>query len=117
MGKPTYLFRDDFRKCADSNTFSCNLMLYAGLPTNGWDRFIYHSLDEICDPTKAIALWVAKRKSEKIHTIENKINAVGEKEHEGKQKNLIARWRIEAYRCVFFCVASASLMKARRALT
>ena len=116
MGKPTFLFRDDFRKCADSNTFSCNLMLYAGLPKNDWDRFIYHSLDEIRDPTKAIALWVAKLKSEKIRTIENQINAIGEKEHR-KQRNLIARWRIKAYRCVFFCVASASLMKARRALT
>ena len=31
FGKTNFLFRDDFRKCADSNTFPCNLMLYAGL--------------------------------------------------------------------------------------
>ena len=36
LGKPTFLFRDDFEKCADSNTFPCNLMLYAGLPKEGW---------------------------------------------------------------------------------
>jgi len=62
LGKPTFLFRDDFRKCADSNTFSCNLMLYAGLPMDGWEKYIYKSIDEIVDPKKALALWVAKQR-------------------------------------------------------
>ena len=31
-------------KCADSNTFPCNLMLYAGLPKEGWERYLYDSL-------------------------------------------------------------------------
>merc|ERR1712032_829246 len=32
LGKPTFLFRDDFRRACDSESFPCNLMLMAGLP-------------------------------------------------------------------------------------
>ena len=62
LGKPTFLFRDDFRKVADSTTFSCNLMLYAGLPMEGWEKYIYDSLDEITDPNKAMVQWVSRFK-------------------------------------------------------
>ena len=57
LNKPTFLFRDDFRKCADSTTFDCNLMLYAGLPRQGWQAYIYGSIEEISDPNKALAIW------------------------------------------------------------
>ena len=57
-GKPTFLFRDDFRKCADSNLFACNLMLYSGLPREGWAGFVYNSIGEITNPKKALARWV-----------------------------------------------------------
>ena len=30
--KPTFLFRDDFRRCTDSEVYPLNLMLFAGLP-------------------------------------------------------------------------------------
>ena len=32
LGKPTFLFRDDFRRCTDSEQYPLNLMLFAGLP-------------------------------------------------------------------------------------
>ena len=61
LGKPTFLFRDDFRKCADSNTFPCNLILYAGLPKEGWERYLYDSIDSIADPQKALSIWIANK--------------------------------------------------------
>ena len=61
LGKPTFLFRDDFRKCADSNTFPCNLMLYAGLPKEGWKEYLYDSIDSIADPQKALSQWIANK--------------------------------------------------------
>ena len=61
LGKPTFLFRDDYRRCCDSNTFACNLMLYAGLPMEGWESYLYSSIDEITDPEKALAKWVRKQ--------------------------------------------------------
>ena len=64
LNKPTFLFRDDFRKCADSNTFSCNLMLYAGLPREGFEKYIYNSIDEIIDSEKALYIWAAAQKLE-----------------------------------------------------
>ena len=57
LGKPTFLFRDDFRRCTDSEQYPLNLMLFAGLPAQGWQDFVYTSLDQIGDPGKAIARW------------------------------------------------------------
>ena len=59
LGKPTFLFRDDFRRCTDSEDYPLNLMVFAGLPENGWQRSFYTSLDDVGDPTKALALWIA----------------------------------------------------------
>ena len=36
LGKPTFLFRDDFRRCTDSEDYPLNLMLFSGLPSNNW---------------------------------------------------------------------------------
>ena len=57
LGKPTFLFRDDFRRCTDSDDYPLNLMLFAGLPAEGWQDFVYTSLDQIADPEKALARW------------------------------------------------------------
>ena len=57
LGKPTFLFRDDFRRCTDSEDYPLNLMLFAGLPAQGWQGFVYTSLEEICNPAKALAVW------------------------------------------------------------
>ena len=57
LGKPTFLFRDDFRRCTESEDYPLNLMLFAGLPAEGWQDFIYTSLEQIADPEKALARW------------------------------------------------------------
>ena len=57
LGKPTFLYRDDFRRCTDSEDYPLNLMLFAGLPAQGWQDFVYTSLKEIENPSKALSLW------------------------------------------------------------
>ena len=56
--KPVFLFRDDFRRCTDSEVYPLNLMLFTGLPADGWETAWYGSLEEIADPGKAIARWL-----------------------------------------------------------
>ena len=57
LKKATFLFRDDFRRCADSEKYPLNLMLFTGLPENDWKRYYYTSVGEIRDPGKALAEW------------------------------------------------------------
>lgn len=57
LGKPTFLFRDDFRRCTDSEQYPLNLMLFAGLPELEWSQYVYGDLSEISDPHKALARW------------------------------------------------------------
>lgn len=57
LGKPTFLFRDDFRRVTDSEEYPLNLMLFTGLPEKGWRDFYYTSVEEITDPSKALARW------------------------------------------------------------
>ena len=35
LQKPTFLFRDDWRRCIDSERYPLDLMLFAGLPKVG----------------------------------------------------------------------------------
>ena len=58
LGKPTFLFRDDFRRCTDSEQYPLNLMLFAGLPAVGWEQFVYRDLNQITDPSKALVRWL-----------------------------------------------------------
>ena len=58
LGKPTFLFRDDFRRCTDSEQYPLNLMLFVGLPEVGWEQFVYSDLNEITDPSKALVRWL-----------------------------------------------------------
>ncbi len=58
LGKPTFLFRDDFRRCADSEQYPLNLMLFTGLPDTGWEDWFYTSLDELSSPKKALVKWI-----------------------------------------------------------
>ena len=60
LGKGIFLFRDDFRRCADSGDYPLNLMLFAGLPENGWRDHYYTRLDELDDPGKALVRWLAR---------------------------------------------------------
>ena len=58
LGKPTFLFRDDFRKCTDSNDYPLNLMIFLGIPYDSWNDYFYRSLDEIDSHNKAIYQWM-----------------------------------------------------------
>ena len=39
-GKAVFLFRDDFRRCTDSEAYPLNLMVFTGLPEVGWGGFL-----------------------------------------------------------------------------
>ena len=54
LNKPIFLFRDDFRRCTDSEQFPLNLMLFAGLPEIGWQDFVYENITDIASPGKAL---------------------------------------------------------------
>ena len=57
LGKPTFLFRDDFRRATDSDQYPLNLMLFTGLPEVGWQDYFYTLVEEITSPDKALARW------------------------------------------------------------
>ena len=57
LGKPTFLFRDDFRRATDSEEYPLNLMIFTGLPERGWHDFYFASVEEITAPNKALAIW------------------------------------------------------------
>ena len=58
LGKPTFLFRDDFRKCTDSDEYPLNLMIFIGIPYDSWNDYYYRSLDEIESESKALYRWL-----------------------------------------------------------
>jgi nucleoside 2-deoxyribosyltransferase len=57
LNKAVFLFRDDFRRCTDSEQYPLNLMIFAGLPENDWQDFYYTSVEEISSTQKAIYTW------------------------------------------------------------
>ncbi|MCY7286044.1 MAG: nucleoside 2-deoxyribosyltransferase [Cyanobacteria bacterium CAN_BIN43] len=59
LNKSIFLFRDDFRRCTDSEQYPLNLMLFAGLPEVGWENCFYTSVEEIEAPDKALVGWLA----------------------------------------------------------
>ncbi len=61
--KAVFLFRDDFRRCTDSESYPLNLMLFAGLPRDGWRDHWFESISEISDPGKALVRWLAGQDS------------------------------------------------------
>jgi nucleoside 2-deoxyribosyltransferase len=58
LDKAIFLFRDDFRRCTDSEQYPLNLMVFAGLPETGWQDFYYTSVEEISSSQKALHDWV-----------------------------------------------------------
>ncbi len=56
--KAVFLFRDDFRRCTDSEAYPLNLMVFAGLPEVGWEAHWFASVEEIADPDKALVRWL-----------------------------------------------------------
>lgn len=61
LNKPIFLFRDDFRRCTDSEQYPLNLMLFAGLPQVGWQDYYYTSIDEIKSTDKALYSWLSSK--------------------------------------------------------
>ena len=59
LEKAIFLFRDDFRRCTDSEDYPLNLMLFAGLPKKGWRDHYYIRVDEIGEPGKALVRWLS----------------------------------------------------------
>ncbi len=69
LGKPTFLFRDDFRRCADSAEFPVNLMIFAGIPDGEkYDNYLYTSIDDIKNKNKALYRWINKENNEPVST-------------------------------------------------
>ena len=58
LGKPIFLFRDDFRKCSDSDEYPLNLMIFAGIPYDHWNDYYYNSIEDIDNKNKAIYKWL-----------------------------------------------------------
>ena len=57
LNKPVFLFRDDFRRCTDSDQYPLNLMLFAGLPESNWEEMVYDSMDSITNQDGSLAKW------------------------------------------------------------
>ncbi len=58
LDKPIFLFRDDFRKCTDSDVYPLNLMIFLGIPYDSWNDYYYCSLDDIGSKKKALYKWL-----------------------------------------------------------
>jgi nucleoside 2-deoxyribosyltransferase len=58
LKKPIFLFRDDFRRCTDSEEYPLNLMLFASLPEVGWQDYFYDSVEGIGDQSKPLVAWL-----------------------------------------------------------
>ena len=61
LDKAIFLFRDDFRRCTDSEQYPLNLMLFSGLPQVGWENYYYTSVDEIKSTEKALSSWLSSK--------------------------------------------------------
>lgn len=59
LDKPTFLYRDDFRRCTDCELYPLNLMLFTGLPEVGWEDYYYTSLEDIDDLDRPLARWLS----------------------------------------------------------
>ena len=57
LKKAIFLFRDDFRNCADSNQYPLNLMLFLGLPKDNWEKYYFESLQDIKSNKKRFVEW------------------------------------------------------------
>ena len=61
LKKKIFLFRDDFRNCADSDEYPLNLMLFVGLSKDNWSRNYFGSLEDIKNPEKNFIKWVQSK--------------------------------------------------------
>lgn len=59
LQKAIFLFRDDFRRCTDSEDYPLNLMVFAGLPETNWEDYFYTAVEDIPSSTKALYQWLS----------------------------------------------------------
>ena len=57
LKKEIFLFRDDFRRCSDSDQYPLNLMLFLGLPKYNWEKHYFRSLQDIKSNKKRFMEW------------------------------------------------------------
>ena len=58
LGKKVFLFRDDFRRCSDSEIYPLNLMLFASQPWPKWKEHWFESTDQFGSSDKVLARWL-----------------------------------------------------------
>ena len=61
LKKEIFLFRDDFRKCSDSDQYPLNLMLFVGLSEENWSGNYFEALEDIKNPKKNFLNWVISK--------------------------------------------------------
>lgn len=61
LNKAIFLFRDDFRRCTDSEQYPLNLMIFAGLPAVNWEEYYYTDVEDIDIPEKALYKWCLRK--------------------------------------------------------
>jgi nucleoside 2-deoxyribosyltransferase len=62
LKKEIFLYRDDFRRCTDSEEYPLNLMIFTGLPRDSWREYYYTSVADITDQQKALWRWLKEEK-------------------------------------------------------
>ena len=61
LKKEIFLFRDDFRKCSDSDQYPLNLMLFVGLSAENWSGNYFETLEDIKNPKKNFLNWAKSK--------------------------------------------------------
>tara|TARA_B100000401_G_C52592841_1_gene618096 strand:- start:170 stop:631 length:462 start_codon:yes stop_codon:yes gene_type:complete len=61
LKKEIFLFRDDFRKCSDSDQYPLNLMLFVGLSKKNWSKNYFECLEDIVSPKKNFLNWIKNK--------------------------------------------------------
>ena len=61
LNKAIFLFRDDFRRCTDSEQYPLNLMIFTGLPEVNWQEYYYTDVEDIDIPEKALYKWCIRK--------------------------------------------------------
>lgn len=66
---PTFLFRDDDRRCTDSEEYPLNLMLFVGLLEKNWEDYYYTNINELQHPKKVIVCWLIRCDQESMSDV------------------------------------------------
>ena len=84
-------------------------MLYSGLPMDGWEDYIYSSLDEIGDPKKALARWAKSASAGRGS--KDKPDGSKTAESSGNDGAQISTHKQHSARLAFYCLAAAACVK------